>query len=208
MHTFRNKAELRHWLKCYQKAIDVNIITSITDEEGRIIYANKKFCSVSGYSKKELIGTSHSIVNSSYHSGIFFGKLWKTIKAGRIWRGEIKNKTKEGKYYWVDTVIIPVQLTGKVEYLSLRVVITEKKELERIREEYVNSLGELLFITSHKVRQPLVSIQGLIQLGEDKVSGDELKQIIVYLKASISDLDKFTREMTHYLHKLKDQVQK
>lgn len=199
-----DSADPLYWLECYKKAIDVNIITSITDASGRIVYVNDKFCEVSQFSRKELIGKSHNIINSGYHSDSFFANLWKTIKAGKIWNGEVRNRTKSGSFYWVDTVIIPVKLDAGVQYLSLRLIITEKKELEEKREEYIKSLEDLLFMTSHRVRSPLTAMKGLSLLDADNISKEDLKLVQGYLKSSIDDLDNFTKEMTQYLCDLKE----
>jgi PAS domain S-box-containing protein len=200
----KNKRNLSQWLLCYQKAIDSNIIASVTDNKGVIIYVNKKFCDVSKYSKVELVGKSHSIVNSGHHPKKFFIDLWKTLNRGEIWTGEIKNMDKNGDNYWVDTVIIPVKLENKTQFLSLRTVITEKKEAEKKREEYLKSLEKLLFFTSHKVRGPLTSFLGLIQLENQNFSKKDLRIIFNHIKSSADDLDKFTRELTKNLQDLKE----
>jgi PAS domain S-box-containing protein len=116
----------RQMLNSYKRAIDVNIITSIADCKGTIIYVNEKFCEISKYQKNELIGQNHRIINSNYHSKAFFEDLWKTIKAGQTWQGEIKNKAKDGSYYWVDTVILPIETDNEIQYLSLRTLISSE----------------------------------------------------------------------------------
>jgi PAS domain S-box-containing protein len=115
-------------LKSFNKAINNASIVSMADKEGKIIYANQNFCKYSKYSLNELIGKNHNIVNSGKHEPVFFMELWKTIKSGQIWRGEICNKAKDGSYYWVDTVITPVIGNNKEidHYLSIRNIITDK----------------------------------------------------------------------------------
>ncbi len=117
----------------YQKSINACSIVSITDKSGKIIFANDLFCQYSKYTTEELIGKDHRIINSGYHPKELFIDLWNTIKTGNIWRGEIKNKAKDGSYYWVDTVITPIVNDENeiIQYLSIRNVITEKKEYER-----------------------------------------------------------------------------
>lgn len=123
----------------YQDTINNTSIVSITDKKGKIIFANELFCKYSKYSRQELVGKSHKIINSGNHSKEFFSKMWKTINNGEIWRGEIKNKAKDGSFYWVDTTISPIfNERSEIErFLSIRAIITDKKEQE---EKLVNTL--------------------------------------------------------------------
>ena len=95
-------------LNAYMKAIDQSAIIANTDVKGNIVNVNDNFCEISGYKRGELIGENHRIINSKWHDELFFKNMWKTIAGGDIWRGEIRNKKKNGSYYWVDTVIVPV----------------------------------------------------------------------------------------------------
>ncbi len=113
-------------------ALDRSALVSITDEKGMIIHANKPFCETSKFNLTELIGNNHNIVNSGYHSKGFWKEMWNTVSKGNTWRAEVKNKAKDGSFYWVDTVINPIiDVDGKIaNYLSVRYLITERKELE------------------------------------------------------------------------------
>jgi len=115
----------------YKKALDESSIVAITDGEGTLSYVNDNFCKMSKYSRKELIGKNHNIVNSGYHSKEFMKELWQSISAGKIWRDEIKNKAKDGTMYWVDTTIVPfLDEKGKIyQYVAIHSEITAKKLL-------------------------------------------------------------------------------
>ena len=113
-------------------AVNKSAILAITDPTGKVIYANEHFVSMSKYELHELIGKNHNIVNSGHHSKEYFKEMWRTIGQGKIWRGELKNRAKDGTYYWVDTVIVPfLNEKGKpIQYISIRWDITEKKQME------------------------------------------------------------------------------
>jgi len=121
-------AEAMGRLSSFQAALDKHAIVAIADLKGDITFVNDRFCDVSGYSREELLGQNHRIVNSGMHPRQFFADIWRTIGRGQSWHGEICNKAKDGRLYWVDTMIVPVQgADGRPErYVSIRFDITDQ----------------------------------------------------------------------------------
>ena len=158
-----------------QLAIDRSAIVTITDLKGEIVYANQMMSKVSKYPIEELIGKKHSMLNSGYHSREFFRDLWSTLNSGNIWKGEIRDKAKDGSFFWLDTTIVPFMYSdGKAyQYVSIRTDITEKKaameraEMERAQRVHAGrlaALGEMSADIAHEIRNPLNALSLNAQL--------------------------------------------
>lgn len=146
------------------EALNASSILAFTDKKGIITYVNNKFTEISEYSKQELIGKTHSILNSGFHTKDFFKNLWDTINSKKIWKGEICNRTKSGKIYWVDTTIVPMlDMNGDIEqFVAIRYDVTQRKNAESfsLHSAKLASLGEMAGNIAHEINNPLSIIHG------------------------------------------------
>ncbi|WEK21620.1 MAG: PAS domain S-box protein [Candidatus Pedobacter colombiensis] len=179
----------------YYNLLDKLSIVAITGRSGRIIYVNDKFCLISGFKREELLGSNHRIINANYHPRSFFIDLWKTISSGETWRGEIKNKAKNGTYYWVDTFIIPEKDKNNniLYYYSVRFDITERKRNERELRGRNKELDQIKVLQSHQVRKPVANLLGLIDLVEPEGLNETNKKLFHMFKSITNELDESIR---------------
>src|SRR5204862_179258 len=148
-------------------------------------------CEISKYAREELIGQDHRIINSGYHPKEFIRGLWRTIAQGKVWRGELRNKAKDGSIYWVDTTIVPLLTTdGKPhQYLSIRSDITQQKAAEQqlADQAALAQLGQLATVVAHEVRNPLAGVKGSLQVLRSRAATDPEDRHVI--DAMISRLD-------------------
>jgi PAS domain S-box-containing protein len=209
-------------------ALDEHAIVAITDPTGKITYVNDKFCAISKYSREELIGQDHRIINSDYHSKQFIRTIWMTIGSGRVWKGEIKNKAKDGSFYWVDTTIVPyLGAEGKPkQYIAIRADITERKQAENALQkaqdelqthattleetvaertaalrETIGELEAFSYSVSHDMRAPLRAMQGYAKIVLEDC-GDKIdpmdKEYLKRISSAAARMDSLIQDVLTY----------
>jgi len=178
----------------FQKhALDEHAIVSITDVYGNITYANDKFCLISGYEQDELLGQNHRLLKSDEHSSDLFSKLWNDVVDGKIWFGELKNRRKDGGYFWVSATMVPFpdEHGNPTQYVAICTDITEKKESELAlisatekAESASIAKSNFLSTMSHEIRTPLNGVLGLAQLLTDTNLDKDQKQKVEIILSS------------------------
>jgi PAS domain S-box-containing protein len=167
----------------FRHALDQSAIVAITDTRGTITYVNDKFCEISKYTREQLIGADHRILNSGLHSKEFFRDMWTTIASGGVWRGDIRNRAKDGALYWVDTTIVPfLDAAGRpYQYTAIRYEITERMRQEALLREKtaLARLGEMAAVVAHEVKNPIAGIRGALQVIASRMAPDQRDRAVI-----------------------------
>ncbi|MCQ6557111.1 hybrid sensor histidine kinase/response regulator [Paenibacillus mendelii] len=200
-------------LRDIENALDESSIVAITDDKGVITYVNEKFCEISKYNREELLGRTHRVINSGYHPKIFFREMWATIKQGRVWKGEVKNRAKDGSEYWMNTTIVPfLGSDGKPrQFISIRTDITDRvkaeaalaertEQLARARDEAIRASlikSQFLANMSHELRTPLNAIIGYSEMLQEEA--EDMGESVF-----VEDLAKISKAGNHLLALIND----
>lgn len=204
-------------LKDQKFALDQSAIVAQTDARGIITMVNEKFCEISGYSRAELLGKDHRVVNSGVHPKTFFQYLWKTISSGKVWRGEICNRKKNGEFYWVGTTITPfLDEHGRpYQYLAIRQDITELKnaqqiildqEAQLVNASRLSAIGEMAAAITHEINNPLGVILGRAEMiqtlsSQDRLTNENLQRLVETILVTGKRIEKIVRSMKTLAHR-------
>lgn len=215
----------------YKKGLDLTTIISVTDSEGIITHVNKIFCEISKYEEQEIIGKTHKLIDSGYHTRQFFTGMWDTIKAGRTWNAIVKNRAKDGSHYWVDSTIVPF-ITEQGETLKYMCIARDITELMGVqsRIEYINSelegivkerteklekandnLEGFVYAVTHDLRSPLHTMSGYASLIEkylpENVNPD-VKEMLGVVKSKASKMNDIITDLLKLAHISKKELEK
>jgi PAS domain S-box-containing protein len=190
-------------LQSYIDAINVHVYSTVTDTNGTFLKVNEPLARVTGYCEEELIGKNISILHANSQEDDFYSNGAIFQSESKTWRGEVKEKRKDGSHFWVDKVVIPLKSEpGTANYfLTLALPITERREAEEQKEKKSKILGDIAFRASHKVRGPIARIQGLMNLvDKGYIKKGEMNSIFAHLRTSIGEMDVATRELTSFVN--------
>ncbi len=198
-------------LENVRHALDQAAIVVTTDHRGVITEVNDTFCAISGFERAEILGKTHRLLRSGVHDRAFMKDLWDTIRSGKVWRGELCNRAKDGRLYWVDTTIVPMRdTTGAIDrFLAVRFEITERKEAQAklAAQEGLTRLGEMAAVVAHEVKNPLAGIKAALQVIGRRLPEESMDRRVVHdiiarvdsLHASLQDMLVFARPPTPVL---------
>ncbi|MBV1907654.1 MAG: response regulator [Pseudomonadales bacterium] len=201
-------------------AMDEHSIIATTDLSGSITYVNQKFCDLSGYTKEELVGANHRLLNSGNKPESYWRNMFLTVTDGNTWNDEVLNKAKDGQFYWVDTTIVPIlrhttelHKDGSTEqnkiqvegYIAIRTNITEQKEQEQnlinakiAAESATVAKTQFLATMSHEIRTPMNGVIGMAQLLEDTQLSNEQKDYVATISSSGDGLLSIINDILDY----------
>jgi PAS domain S-box-containing protein len=187
-------------LKDFKFALNEATIFAVTDQNNTISYVNDHFCKISKYSRDELIGKDHGeIFKSGYHTEEYLNNILHSIQQGKVWKGEICNKAKDGTLYWVDTTIIPfLNYDGKTyKHISIQYDITEQKKTEEmlLKSEKLSLVGELAAGLAHEIRNPLTTIKGLVQVLQETTEDKK----VVYSDIILTEIDRINYIVSEFM---------
>lgn len=202
IYHYRIKEKSSKALKESKKALDEASIVATTDANGIITSVNDKFVEISKYSREELLGSDHRLLKSGYHSHEFFRNMWGTITFGKIWKGEIKNKAKDGTYYWVKTTIIPIidENNKILGYTTVRTDITEQKEQQEKLAKIDIKKDEFMSMISHELKTPLSPIMSWAGMLYDGVLGEVTEK----QKHGITKIQENSKELLNLINDILD----
>ncbi|KAF0102924.1 MAG: multi-sensor hybrid histidine kinase [bacterium] len=191
------RVELEHYLAQFKRALDEHAIVSITDAQGNITYANQRFCDISGYSREELLGRNHRLLKSGAHDEEFYRDLWSTISGGETWVGEICNRAKDGRLYWVLATISPMLGEDGLpsQFIAIRADISRIKDAEsalvKAKENAENAnraKSEFLANMSHEIRTPMNGVLGMLALTLESPLTAEQREYLELARTSADSL--------------------
>jgi PAS domain S-box-containing protein len=188
-------------------ALDQSTIVAITDQRGIINYVNDEFCRIAKFSRSDLLGQDHRIINSGFHPKDFIRELWTTIASGKVWKGELRNRASDGTIYWVDTTIVPFLNSdgNPYQYVAIRHDITQLKlaedqirrqaaELQRAAQ--LSLIGELAAGLAHEIKNPLAGIQGGVDiLIRRRDTNDPEREALEGMRQEVQRIDSTVRAL-------------
>lgn len=232
MQTEKDKRQIHHELVHYKKALDRSALLSVTDLNGIIIDVNNMVCNISKFSREELIGNSHRLIKSGHHPASFFQRMYETIEKGKVWRGEICNRAKDGQLFWLDMSVIPVldEQNQVHRYMAISYPITDRKVAELRSERVHDELMTFMYKASHNLRGPVATISGLLNIARLEVKepgasaylqmlGDRIRHL-EYTLGELIDITKIKQEELSFssiafpdvlpsvLHVFKEEIEK
>lgn len=190
-------AEAEHHLNELKFALDQSAIIAVTDAAGIIEYVNDAFYKISGYSKDEIIGKTHRLVNSKHHSRAFFQELWQTIKSAKVWHGEICNQAKDGRQYWVATTIVPIHIVAgrPGKFIAIRFdisdrVAAEQKAAEQQQRIYQMQKLEAVGTMANGIAHDFNNILQCFAMGTKLLKNPKQRH---YLDATLQDFENLAK---------------